>query len=250
MFKTRLLQAYPPMMGLEMARLVGLALEGWSVPRAHEARAMEALKVDDDGLPELSGDGSDRVVNPGSARRLPEVSVPCIGLDCMAPDLTEPFVLDGNGAPKGLSPMEHVEWSCMQPHTSGSIDPRVVPALMDAVAYEIDSDIAEIDAFRQSIIDEWLRVADELEDQRSKVLDTVPLSIRTVVEKLHLPFIAYLIGKLDDNAGTWSDKNLYDCLHSGFSLVGLLQPSVNGVGSDMPRAPDLTLEEFVEKREE
>ena len=42
-----------------------------------------------------------------------------------APDLQEPFVKEGGGAPKGLSPFEHVEWAKTLTHPFAVLSPGI-----------------------------------------------------------------------------------------------------------------------------
>ena len=80
--------------------------------------------------------------------------------DAYAPRTTDPvnfdnvdagfhLVQDGNGAVKGLSPAEHVMPSRSVPHRLSDDHFSPDPKLSIALAWELESTPAEIDAFRQ-----------------------------------------------------------------------------------------------------
>jgi len=97
--------------------------------------------------------------------------------------LTYPFVTSGGGAPKGLSPIEHLAWARMQQCES---EGRMTsPDLWQALRHEIATPPEETQRVRESVVLLWQQKAAELEPLRGKFVRQADPATRPIVEKLH-----------------------------------------------------------------
>jgi len=135
----------------------------------------------------------------------------------IVPNIAHPFVEDGGGAPRGLSPSEHVAWAAGQ---TPEHNPRFIsPDLIRAVHREVIASVEELDAERQSVVDCWRAKAAELQYQRKVIDAEADLRIRPLVRKLHVPFIRWLVDVID-----YPDKDLPRCCAQGFPFAGKFGP--------------------------
>ena len=74
--------------------------------------------------------------------------------DC--PDIKQPFVVRGGGAPTGLSESEHVYWGLTISHPLQRVEETVDDDLLEALDFECSGDPAELDAYRQAKVEELL----------------------------------------------------------------------------------------------
>ena len=120
----------------------------------------------------------------GVSNSLKEETVPA--------DSSAPSVVDGNGAPKGLSATEHFVWAHSLHHSAELQDTCIPSELKDAVFYEFGASSHDIDAFRYSVVRSCIEDAEQLQGARSRLLNTVASRIRPVVSRLHVPFVEKL----------------------------------------------------------
>ena len=81
-------------------------------------------------------------------------------VDDTAPNHEFPFVRDGGGAPRGLTPVEHFAWAAGQ--KAQHKERFLSPDLIKAVRYEVRHTAEQIDSHRQEVVDLWRAKAAEL----------------------------------------------------------------------------------------
>ena len=189
-----------------------------SVLREHPCALDLAQKRD------LGGPGHFVEVSSGSSiLTLPEsalLDVEASEADDCAPDITNPFVQDGFGQPKGLSVEEQVAWQLRQPHPMHLCEANIAGDLRMALDFEVGKAPSDIDAFRASVLAHWAERARELEPERRRWLDQAPVQLRPIMAGLHAPLLMELARHVE-----FDDEGLEGALRNGFPLIGVL-PSI------------------------
>ena len=131
-------------------------------------------------------------------------------------DLQQPFVADGMGAAKGLSPMEHARWALMVEHPYANIDPEVDEDPRDTIDFVMNHSAKEVYHHRRIVLRWLMKVAGDLQGDRPAWLRHAPSHLHTLLEPLHGPLFLWAMRILE-----WKDVELAEDLY-GFPLVGLL----------------------------
>ena len=160
-------------------------------------------------------------------------------------DANDIFVDDGNGAVRGLTPLEHVQWACRQEHQMQGMSYEPDANLAAAVAWELESTAGEIDDFREGVMAEWVEKATELEYLRDCYVAKCPEANRALATKLHLPFIEWLAV-----TSGYPDVRFLSDLMEGFPYCGDLPECCVGVGKDEPKTPESSIEELFKRKDE
>ena len=204
--RTHLASMYPPKLGIEYGACAAEAIElredavckGVSVPMA--------LQSEDFGFPlPMVGDSWLNYV---------------VGdLALHAPDMVDPLVFRGEGAPKGLSHREHVMWALQQPHPwQGSLSVDCLDLDL-ALEFEIKTLPGEIDAFRFGLLEHWTSVANSLAEEQLSWSTKAGGAIRKLVQRINGPLIALLVEAIG-----YDDPWLVDHCQKGFPFVDHLPP--------------------------
>ena len=63
----------------------------------------------------------------------------------------------GNGAPRRLTKKEHISYAIQQPHPlQGTLKTRATPDLVEAVRFELDHDVDELERIRDEELHWWM----------------------------------------------------------------------------------------------
>jgi len=163
-----------------------------------------------------------------------------LALHSAAADCDAPFVVQGGGAPKGLSHEEHVIWSA---GALGHHPERFVsPDMLRATLFELKSSVQDIDAYRQKVVDKWIAQAEKLQARREEMLADTDPSIRELVAKLHLPLIEWLVQEI-----VYEDPLLLQRCTHGFPFVGDFDPCLVDVQEALPKMRGEATEESLRR---
>ena len=77
------------------------------------------------------------------------------------------MVDDSSGCPKGLSPDEQLEWSSNLPHRSQRVEWPVNDLLREAMRFEQESQVDDIDEGRNELAKKWIWRASQLQEERA-----------------------------------------------------------------------------------
>ena len=110
---------------------------------------------------------------------------------------------NGNGAPTGLAPWEHVQWALLRDHELRGAEAALHPDLAKAMIFCMDFTVQERALHRLSILEYWEGRAIALEEERKAWVQDVPPAIRIVAQKIHGPLLREII-----QATRWPDTNL------------------------------------------
>jgi len=197
---------YPPKLGVEYGACAAEAIELRKLAVESGTSIPMALHSEDFGFPlPMVGDSWLNYVVGDMAWH--------------APDLVDPLVFRGEGAPKGFSHREHVSWALQQPHPwqgSLSLD---CPDLDLALEFEIKSRPEEIDEFRFGLLEHWTSVANSLVEKQKSWSTKAGGAIRKLVQRINGPLIALLVEAIGYN-----DPWLVDHCQKGFPFVDHLPP--------------------------
>ena len=141
----------------------------------------------------------------------------------MPADVHEPaFVINGAGAPKGLSVLEHVEWAQSLQHPDAvSLSTRVDADQQEAIDYELTATPSAIDFRRSELVASLTLQAHALRMEAQTWRQDNGIDHLNMCDYLNGPFVHYLLG--------WSgysneDSSLGDDI-AGFPMVGPFPPS-------------------------
>ena len=128
------------------------------------------------------------------------------------------------GAIKGLTPLQHVTWAGDVEHPSAKPPPGVFPYLVNALRFEVDNEIEDIDAFRQGKLYRWVHEAKRLEESgvRERWLQKCPEVIQPLCQAIHGPGSARFLTETSGDPSFFA--NLNESLKNGFPRVGDLPP--------------------------
>ena len=163
--------------------------------------------------------------------------------DC--PDADDPFVADGLGAPKGLSPIEHVAWACTVPHPSVSDVLELPDDLESAISFVSTHTPGQVDEWRSERLHRMSMKAQELQTLRDEWSGSVVPALRPLVTRLNGPLFEWLYHSIE-----YEDPLLLHDLKNGFPLLGALPPSC-GSCNDIPpkfKSSSITEEELKRSR--
>ena len=166
-----------------------------------------------------------------------------------SPDLDGPLVLNGLGAPKGLSVWEHVLFGVRFTHLDAEHQELLPRRVLDAINFEIRHDSEFIDAFRSLELERLRLSARDLQSHRDRWLHAHQHGdsyVNPVTAKLHGPLFFAMAKSVNYEE---LDPSLFFCDLSGFPLVGQLPRSGpdTRVGGHPTQNP-LTVEELREQR--
>ena len=134
------------------------------------------------------------------------------------------LVLEGGGAPMGLTPEEHVAWALTVPHPL-QVPPELTndEEFMNALRFEAKADDA--DAVREDILETHEAIAEEMDTERIRWLfNKVHPAHRLLLRNWHGPFVEWLVEN-----GTFKDKLLPRDMTVGFMLAGEMPWSHEGM---------------------
>ena len=131
----------------------------------------------------------------------------------------DPFVVDGLGAPKGLHPLEHVQWAEAVQHPFSARTVELEPDLDLAVRTVLEMQPRELDEHRRGVLRSFLAAAGGLEESRAAWTRRGPAEAQLLLQRLHGPMLEYLIRILQ-----WPDLELAGHLR-GFPIAGHLPPA-------------------------
>lgn len=242
-FKTKLMQAYPPLLGLAYGGLTREAIALRDAAVSAGAPVPMAIADEDVGLPFLQVPGCEFSRVPGGDNGSNDADD--IEDDMVAADPDEPFVRNGGGAPKGLSHREHVAWALSQEHPQKYLKTDIAPELSAAVEFEITTNPTDIDEFRSGVVHRWLAAARELEQVRAAWVQQAAPVVRPLAQRFHLPFVQWLIEDIGH-----ADTSLATRLQHGFQYVGVLDKSYVGVKNSAPIREEYTVQQLRGDRQE
>jgi hypothetical protein len=214
-FRTKLAEAYPPALGKRYAQLLSEALKVRS----------QALR---DGEP---------------VPHAPVLEDACLGNIFhqegeLEPDVTQEetpeLVPKGLGARKGLGHLEHVAWADSVTHPSSLTPEKVTCELLDALKYESETDPDEIDAFRASLLYEFIYEAKNMQEQQHHWSAAAPKEISRGVKAIHGPLLGWALQKVTGSSDTFA-RLLKDC-QQGFPFVEDLPPCEGSVSGVLPKS--------------
>ena len=128
-------------------------------------------------------------------------------------------VIDTAGCPRGLSIKEQLAWGSLARHPLESNQWKVDEKLTEAVRFECDNSVEEIDAFREKVVSRWVARAISLEGERESLLRERGFSSCRLRARIHFPLVASLLHETE-----YEDTQLFEDMLQGFTLVGLLPP--------------------------
>ena len=128
----------------------------------------------------------------------------------------------GMGAPAGLSPLEHVEFCKGVVHPSRN-DFLVKGPLEDAVMYEVQTDPADVDQFREREVFDLLHVAQSLQTGTTGWWGNSPKQLQSVTSQIGGPVLRSTLQR----SGFPDVGNFMECCQRGFPFVGDL-PTCEG----------------------
>ena len=102
-----------------------------------------------------------------------------------------PFVIDCADCPVGLSIEEQIAWAMSTSHPMMEF-PKVQADQhwWNAIEFETQSTLAELDKWRQAMLDKYTKKAAELEFARVEWLKGVPRPLKTMMKNVHGPLIS------------------------------------------------------------
>ena len=137
---------------------------------------------------------------------------------------------NGNGAPTGLAPWEHVQWALLRDHEFRGAEAALHPDLAKAMIFCMDFTVQERALHRLSILEYWEERAIALEEERKAWVQGVPPAIRIVAQKIHGPLLREII-----HATRWPDTNLVRDFQLGFPFIGKMPEAYEGVHFKLPK---------------
>ena len=145
---------------------------------------------------------------------------------CHLTEFADPWCLGcglvdwGNGAPRGLTKKEHISYAIQQPHPlQGPLKTRATPDLVEAVRFELDHDVDELERIREEELHWWMMASIRIQPQRKQWTESAPPGIEFPVSQLHGPWWQLVIQEL-----RWDleDPQFMTALHEGFPYIGEL----------------------------
>ena len=149
-----------------------------------------------------------------------------------------PFVVNGNGALRGLDHDGHVQYAIGQPFPKDARSVVICDDLVAAVNFELENDASYCDNFRLHILEDWVTQAKRLATSRVKEAAHALPSIAMLVGGLHCPLVNFLVDKYD-----YDCKALPDRCRSGFQFAGDLDRCNVQCILERPVKPPLTVDE-------
>eukprot|EP00959_Pyramimonas_sp_CCMP1952_P452316 9466359-Pyramimonas_sp.AAC.1 len=116
-----------------------------------------------------------RTTSASSSRRGAEPGAPA---HCSP--FQEPFVHRGGGAPKGLHPLEHVQWARSVDHPMFGCGPELDGDLQAALSWVAENTPHVVDEFRRSGLRQFLALAGSLEREREEWVRRAPPQSRAL----------------------------------------------------------------------
>ena len=112
------------------------------------------------------------------------------------------YVPWGNGAPKGLSNEEHLTFGMLQSHPEDEeFGKEILPDLREAVRFEIEHELEEIDEYREAAVDRLLLDMVRLEGAaRQEWCLASPKCLHRATSTIHGPLIQAYMAKIDIGA--------------------------------------------------
>ena len=219
-FRTRLAQTYPPLLGCRFAHLLKKALAAREL--ALHTSSPVPMAVHHSDLPHL----------------LQQVERAMVQTAQSGPR----FVPWGAGAIEGLTPVQHVYFAIKVQHPACEAI-VMEPDLEEAITFELSLSSSEIDAFRQNLLQRFLIIAAELEPVQHTWATQAPANLQQLVARIHGPLWQLLCHELH------VDGSLFlPALQQGFPLVGCLPPC-EGYATASCSIPLLSVEELRTGRE-
>ena len=220
MFRTRLAQTYPPLLGVRFAELLDTALKvraralqtSWPVPTA------------------AAGDTCPLPLKLQAEERN------------MCPHIEVQFVPWGAGAIEGLTPLQHVQFALTLPHPACEAS-VIDPAVQEAIDFELALPTPDVDAFRQERLERLIFIAAQLEMEQSVWSEGAPPTLQPVVRRIHGPLWKMLLHAIDVQA-----EAFLHALQQGFPLVGVLPECEGSASAAYPSFP-LSVQELRANRE-
>jgi len=165
-----------------------------------------------------------------------------------AADVNTPWVNDGAGAAKGMTPMEHVVWSQNVINPLSQTVPEVDDDLIDTVNFVCEETPSTVDDVREKAL-RWLtKVAADLRGEQEEWVNCQPFCMRRLVKPLHAPLVWFCCQYM-----VWPDEDVCGDL-AGFPFVGVLPKihySAKPLDKPMKAASEKDLAEvFVEQNQE
>ena len=233
-FRTALASAYPPLLGVAYAEALAEAL----TLKAEATARGEPIPMMD--LAHDAGCPLQTVTRYGNVTLVARCATPVHALERGlegGPDRASvrplpnhnPFVPDGDGQPKGLAVMEQVEWMKAASHPLDFKQLEFDPDLAKAIAFELATESAAIDAYRLGVIEHWKRRAAALEPARQRWLRKVDPAQMKLVSRIHGPLAYDIMDSID-----YEDRGLVEAWRSGFPYVGKLPSAGVAVRSGTP----------------
>ena len=225
-FLTHIAQPYPPALGVHYGNLMAEALglreaalgRGSPVPMA----CLDATDAPSLSLRQVAW--LEPVPTPA-----PDVAMSNETSDSGMPEL----VPMGLGAYKGLTPLQHVEWAKEVQHPSACAPSTASRELIEALEFEEEHDNEEIDAFRQSLLYQWVKRAHDMRKSQDDWASQASELNISVVKQIHGPLLKSILKDLAGDEHTFA-RFMSDCL-LGFPLVGPLPPCEGAVISELPK---------------
>ena len=146
-------------------------------------------------------------------------------------------VPDTRGCPRDLSVDEQVTWARVLSHPDLYRKWPVDDDLRNAVEYECNNSVNEIDSEREKLVQSWVKVAASLQPKTKTLLVESGFEKCRLRGQIHHAFLAFLIETSDH-----PDRSLATDVLLGFPLVGRLPPSLveADVVPNKQRVPETT----------
>ena len=202
-FKTHLAQAYPPLLCIKFGELVEQSVLIRKIALENDLEIPHADTSMNDGLPATLANGS---------------FVEAFGGGPVHSTL-DPLVPEGHGMVKGPNHLEHVALSLTKQHPSAS-PAKIDPTLEEAVDFEIEHEIEDIDAFRSRVLFDILHRSVSMKQEQQQWASQAVPPLRNLVSRIHGPLmlLVLIVSGFPNPHGL-----VKDCV-DGFPFVGMLPP--------------------------
>ena len=181
--RTYLAQSYPPELASLVARWIAEALQLRAEALAAGGATPRAAWDGDYGNPVLT-DIADHPPLPAPTLATCEGGCP----SCPVLDAEPMFVEHGNGATTGMTPEQHFAFARGRQEDAVILSTEALEGIRESVAFESDSGLEEIDAFRCGVAQRWLSQAAALNSARSAWLSGVDERPAPIPKRVHIIF--------------------------------------------------------------
>ena len=136
-----------------------------------------------------------------------------------------PFVIECVDCQTGLNIHEQVTWAKGTTHPMmGFPEVEADKHWWDAIAFELETDSDEVDAWREKALERYAALAAQLEPDRRRWLKGVPKDFRNMMRNVHGPLINIATEEM-----TFEDTTFNGRRQKGFPVVGPMEDSVVGM---------------------